>query len=281
MHPLNGIALVFLLVIQSLLLKNPLAVLGAIGILVLAFFNLNQGKVAVLKVKQIWPIALSIALINPIFGGQGQTVLLGVFGKAITLEAVIYGLSMAGKLILVVLCVALLSQISDADDLYSFFYRRFRQIALTFSMSANAVNAIRDDYQRVQMVMKTRGLKWNKGSFSKRIFAVGRLARVVLISVLEGTFDRGEALYVRGQSENSLTCYKPLTWSKKDKFILGTSLFLAAFLGVSVFQGEYNFIFYPHLEWRNFNWILLLFLFTVRVLVFGRKGKKLYGKIQS
>lgn len=249
MHPFNAIISLSLLILQLLVIKEPCLVMVSFVCLVFVFFK--RSCLEVLKKNltySLWPVGL-ILLVNPLFINLGNHILVeGTMGKLywnITLEALAYSCVMVIKLLSIILSIQLLSIMTDKEDMFTFMSTHCRQLTLTFSMSINAIDAIRSEFQRVEMVMETRGLNRFNQVFWKRIQRRIYLIKVVLISMLEGSFHRSEALYVRHYTKQSGSAYRPLKWQIKESGQFMVYLIIGGLLTYAMWTKQYAYDFYP------------------------------------
>lgn len=278
MHPLTAIIAMVSLVIQLLMLKHPLVIL--IAFISMLALLLLQGALPMLKKTYNyakWPILL-ILIINPIMVSLGEHIVIshviGPFTLSISLEAILYAFLMAIKLFLIMIAFQLISLLADQDDVFTFMSRYCRQLTLTLSMSGNAVEALKHEYDRVQMVMFTRGMPLNQGNLIIRFNRSVYLIKVVLISVLEGTFHRSEALYVRQYTKTPGSCYQPLKWRAYDQVTLGLEGGILVAIIVAISLNYYQFDYYPTMN-GHINILALLVLILTYVIIFkGMKEQK-------
>jgi energy-coupling factor transporter transmembrane protein EcfT len=143
------------------------------------------------------------------------------------------------------------------------------------------VDSLREEYERVKMVMFIRGMSIENANFFQRIVRSGYLIKVVFTGVLEGVFDRSEALYSRNFTKNPSTDFKPLVWNKKDTVFLTLNLIILIGVFSGLLLGIYDFNYYPTFSGK-FNKITLVFLFfTIFSGLYGIKEKKSDDKLQS
>jgi len=249
----------------------------------LALFILKELNIVKNILKYSKWLILMILIVNPLISGAGKSIVFSTnifkFNLIITFESIIYGIVMGTKMILIITVIKLVTQINEKEDIYTFFHRYFRQLTLTLSMSSNAVDSLKEEYERVKMVMFIRGMSIENANFFQRIIRSGYLIKVVFTGVLEGVFDRSEALYSRNFTKNPSTDFKPLVWKKKDTVFL--ILILIVLIGVfsGLLLGTYDFDYYPTFSGK-FNKTPLVFLsFTIFSGLYGIKEKKSDDKL--
>ena len=253
LHPVTVILYILILFFIVLAFNNPAAVvmLTVLSALNLAASRNNPGGKKVLAGS--FCTGLFIFLINPLVSRSGLTVLLSftlpVVGKMdLTLESVLFGFVMGCKVIAVTLLFFLYSSLTDTDDTFSFFSRYAHKLTLTFSMTLNILHRLSLDIVRIKDVMVMRGADFNQRNLFKKARAYSPLLKVLLISALEGSLDRAEALYSKGYGRCKRTSYSRLYFSRMDYAfificVIQTVIFAAGILGK---HGSYSF--YPLLD---------------------------------
>lgn len=282
MHPLTAIIAVASLVIQLLMLQHPLLIsIALVTILGVLMLHKTDTMIKTTYHYAKWPMLL-VLIINPIIVSLGKHVLIsktiGPFRLIISFESIFYAFAMAMKLFLIMLAFQMIKLLLNQDDLFTFMSRYCRQLTLTLSMSGNAVQTLKHEYDRVQMVMLTRGMPLETGQFMNRFKSSIYLTKVVLISVLESTFHRSEALYVRHYTKSPGSCYQPLKWKSNDQYILLLEGAILLVMAISVPCNYYQFDYYPTMN-GEFKVIPFLLLFVSNMIIY--KGIKEHKNDQS
>jgi energy-coupling factor transport system permease protein len=202
--------------------------------------------------------ALLIIIINPLISQSGRTIIykspkIPILGKIkITAESLAFGGNMALKLFCILLIFLLYETITDRDETFSFIARYAGKTALIFSMTVNIIHRLRLEIVRVKDVMVLRGVDFNeKNLFFKRVRVYYPILKVILLSSLEGSLNRAEALYSRGYGRGRRTFYFPIKMKAIDYLFLAASTILTALVCYGLFWDMGYYDFYPIL--REFN----------------------------
>ncbi len=159
-----GIAAVYgmALVLLALCFTNPL-VLGAIAVAAGAAAVLaGVGSDIARAARFALPLAILVALVNALVVREGLTVILRVgevppFGQIdITLEAAVYGLLLGLRVLVIVLCAALLTATVDPDEVLRGMRRVSLRSALTASLATRMVPLLARDAQRMEQARRCR-----------------------------------------------------------------------------------------------------------------------------
>lgn len=140
-------------------------------------------------------------------------------------------------------------------------------------MSSNAIDALKAEYDRVQMVMFTRGMPLKEKNIKLRMSRSVYLIKVVFISVLESTFSRSEALYVRHYTKNLASEYQPLKFEATDKRIVILQLIVAVGIVIGLVRGQFIFQYYPVIKGDFHYETLALVMASLTSILFGIKEK--------
>ena len=208
-----GIAYCGALAIVALVSDNPI-VLGAALVAVIAAGL--AARVGPQLRRAAWiavPLALTIALINPLVSREGLTVI-ARFGKVltlgeldVTLEATVYGLVLGLRALVLILAFALYSAAVDPDDVLRLFRRVSFRSALTATLATRMVPVLARDARRLADAQRCRPAR-----------PAPRLAlvRAVASGALDRSLDVAATLEVRGYGVARRPPRAPRPWSRHD-----------------------------------------------------------------
>jgi energy-coupling factor transport system permease protein len=228
-HPLVVLILTLVLVIIDFSTYNISIILGILlFIIIVMIFSGNSDKLR----KNIFyfiPYADVTILINLIFVSDGSHVFLELFGRRFTLEALFYALIISVKLLNVIYIFPLFEVLVDSDDLVSFFSSIAPKSTLTLLISGKIVPRIKGRYQNIKEVFSLRGVDFNRKR--KRDMIEGFLPVIASLTedTLEGSFEIGEAAYIRGYLSSKRTIYEKKRMNNKDFLILAFLIFQISF----------------------------------------------------
>jgi energy-coupling factor transport system permease protein len=206
----------------ALLLDSPLALAGILAGIVWAGVRAGVGRELWRAARFAVPLAILVALVNPIASRRGLTVLwdgptVPLFGNFdITLEALAYGGVAALRVLVVGMAAALFSATVDPDELLRLARRIAPRSALTASLATRLVPLLGRDATRLSEAYGLRAAPLptttvRRGAVLTRALAAGALERSV---------DMAAALEVRGYSVRSrgraARVRPPQPWSAAD-----------------------------------------------------------------
>ena len=231
------------LALVGALFVHPLVLACVIGAALLAGAAAGVGSEVVRALKLSLPLALLVALINPLVYQGGDTLLVRggvVLGRRfdVTLEALVTGLLFGLRVAAIVAALGLLSAAVDPDELLKVFRRVSYRSALTASLATRLVPVLARDATRMSDAARCRPEP------------PGRLAvaRAALAGALDRAVEVAAALEVRGYSAavRPQPLHRP--WSRHDLRVAAAAALLT--FGSVAFSvlGAASFESYPRLE---------------------------------
>lgn len=272
-HPFTLILFSLNLLISILFYNHPFYISFIVIILIINILTMNEKHKLLNALKISGYTALLILIINPIVSNEGSLVIyngmhLPIIGNfKITVEGVLFGVVMGAKLIAIAMIFVLYSIINDTDDTFSFFSKYAHRLTLTLSMTTNIIHRLKLEILRVKDVMILRGANLNEKGILKKIKSYYPILKIILISSLEGSLNRAEALYSKGYGTAKRTMYSKLEITKMDFVINGLSIIFIGLLiyGVTLKKSRYNF--YPRLTAFDIKDILYFTILTVPIIL--------------
>ena len=190
------------------------------------------------------PLALMLAVINALLVREGVTVLwrfggLPLFGQVdVTGEALVYGLLLALRVVVIIAASALLVAIVDPDDVLRRMRRSAFRSALTAALATRMIGVLTRDARRMDQARRCRP----DGGGS------GRRAQLLMVgSVATGALDRAVDVAATLELRGYATRVAPPPYSRADRAVLASALGLLALLVVGAVFGLANFEPYPRI----------------------------------
>jgi energy-coupling factor transport system permease protein len=191
------------------------------------------------------PLGLLIAAINPIVDHNGLTVVarggtvpwLGQLD--ITLEAIVYGLTLGLRAVVLIFAFALYSAAVDPDEVLRLFRRVSYRSALTAVLATRMVPVLARDARRLADAQRCRPARPAPRLALVRAVAGGALDRAV---------DVAATLEVRGYSSARRPPRSRKPWSRHDAAFMGAAAALVAVVVGARVAGVADFDPYPALS---------------------------------
>jgi len=225
------------------LYAHPLVLGAALAGVLLAAGAAGVGREIGRSLRLALPLAVLIALVNPIVYQGGDTLLVRggvVLGRRVdvTLEALVSGVLAGLRVVVLVVALGLLSAAVDPDKLLRVFRRVSYRSALTASLATRLVPVLARDASRMSDAARCRSTP------------PGRLAvaRAALSGALERAVDVAAALEVRGYANAGRTGAARRRWSRHDVRVALAALLVAAAAIAARALGVGEVEAYPRLE---------------------------------
>ena len=227
-----GVLWTLALAVFALLLFSPVALIALLLAVLCAGAGAGVGRPLARSMRTAAIVWLPIVLVNVLVSREGLTVFarlgnLGPFGQGnLTVEALLYGMVIALKVMLLVLITTLASLAVDPDETLRILRRLSFRSALTASIATRMIPVLGADAQRLAEAQRTRPEGPPRG-------ARGRLAllRAMIAGSLDRAMDVAATLEVRGFATAGRAPRVRRPWSRHDLAFLASAL---AILGLAV-----------------------------------------------
>ncbi len=187
------------------------------------------------------PLIILIGFTNPLFSQEGQIILLSVFGKVVTLEAILYGFGIGAMLLGVMLWSRCFSLVMTSDKFLYLFGRFVPGIALVLSMAMRFIPLLKTRFIKVTDSQKIMGLYSGTKSKVKLEGALSAFSSVLTWS-LENAVDSGDAMKARGYGLAGRSSFLNFRFAAKDfafallTFAFALPVILAMLMGFTKFD---------------------------------------------
>lgn len=211
-------------IIIAMFIQNPiillLALLGSI-----LYFTAIFKKISV-KALIFWVLLfMLISLINPIFSHKGETVLLFINGKAITLEAILYGINNGIMILAVMIWFLVFSEIMTSDKVMYIFGKISPRLALLVSMSLRYIPLYRQRAKIINNAQKTMGL-YKESNIADNVKGGMRITSSLITWSLEASVDTADSFVARGGELKHRSSFSLFKFRKNDTALIIISIIL-------------------------------------------------------
>jgi energy-coupling factor transport system permease protein len=228
----------------ALAFEHPL-VLGAVAASALgAAAAAGVGREVARSARYMLPLALVVAIVNALVVRDGLTVFARLgdvppFGQVdLTVEALVYGLVLGGRVLVIILCCALFTTSVDPDELLRVFRRISFRSTLTAALATRLVPVLMRDGRRMADAHACRPRP------GPRITVL----RAVATNALDRAVDVAATLEVRGYGAARGARLERTPWSRHDLAFAAAAGVLAVLLVAARAAGLASFEAYPALH---------------------------------
>ena len=240
-----GAAFCAALAASALIFEHPLALAAIAAAALGAALGAGVGRDVARTVRFTLPLAVVVALVNALVVRDGLTVLarlgeLPPFGRIdVTVEALVVGLALGARVIVVVMCCALFTAAVDPDELLRLFRRVSFRSALTAALATRMIPVLARDARRMA---NARACRPNPGPRSA-------VLRAVATSALDRAVDVAATLEVRGYgAARAARPSRATPWSRHDLAFAAAAAVVIALSVAGRVGGVADFDAYPLLS---------------------------------
>lgn len=213
-----------LTIIIAMFIQNPIILLLALFGSIL-YYAVTFRKISA-KTLIFWILLfLLISLINPIFSHKGETVLLFINGKAITLEALFYGINNGIMILSVMIWFLVFSEIMTSDKVMYIFGKFSPRLALLISMSLRYIPLYRQRASIINNAQKTMGL-YKESNIVDNVKGGMRVTSSLITWSLETSVDTADSFAARGGELKHRSSFSLFKFRKNDTVLIIISIVL-------------------------------------------------------
>jgi energy-coupling factor transport system permease protein len=232
------------LAVVALAFEHPL-VLAAVALAALgAAVGARVWREVARTARYTLPLAVLVALVNALVVRDGLTVFarlgeVAPFGRIdLTVEALVFGLVLGVRVVVIVLCCALFTAAVDPDEVLRLFRRVSFRSALTAALATRLVPVLARDARRMA---DARACRPRPGP---RVAVL----RAVATSALDRAVDVAATLEVRGYGAAGAARPERAPWSRHDVAFAAAAAALVVLAAGARLAGVADFEAYPRLS---------------------------------
>ena len=236
-HPLvNFIFFVFAIGL-GVVIRHPAYLLAA-GFASGLYLIQLQGRKAVKTFLILLPVFAGIALINPIFNTQGQTVLFSLFGRPYTLEALYFGCAVGGIFLIMMFWFGCYNAVLTTDKFCALFGAVIPSLSLLLVMTLRLLPNLLRKLQQIAACRSSIGKGVNARQTNRQKLAAGMEVLSALTTwALEGSMITADSMRCRGYGSGKRSSFRTYRFTLRDGLLLGIALVLAAIVLWTAFAG--------------------------------------------
>ncbi|MGO4183563.1 energy-coupling factor transporter transmembrane component T [Paenibacillus sp. MCAF9] len=252
-HPVTSFSYYAGVITFGMLLFHPVFLLTSLAAITVIIVIHGEGK-RLLKLLPYYVLMGGlVAVLNPLFSHRGRHILFYFMDQPITLEAILYGVTMMLSLLCILLAFVSFQQIVTTEKWMYLFSRVAPRTALLTSMSIRFVPLFLRRLDQITTVQRIKGVSILEGSLKKRSKDGMLLVRVLLTWSLEESLQTADSMKARGYGAAKRSSYVIYRMDRRDWYVL---LFLGAMALVCIWgwmQGFGVLTIYPRLETMQFH----------------------------
>ena len=210
--------------------------LAVSGLSAFAYLVLLKGpKSAFVRLLIFLPMALLIAVGNPLFNHEGATILWYLKSQnPVTLESILFGAASGGMFLCVLLWFSCYHEVMTSDKFIYLFGRVIPATSLILSMVLRFVPRYRAKFYQMRQGQRGLGRDLGQGSLLSRLKNGLRILSMMTTWALESAVDTADSMNSRGYGLPRRTSFSIYRFDRRDRNMASalSILYAAAVYGV-------------------------------------------------
>lgn len=223
-------------------LTNFLFFLGAIGFAVViqhpayiavsvvcggAYYLLLNGTKGTKMLMGLVPVSVALSAVNPLFNQYGERILFTVFGRVYTLEALYYGMAIAGIFVAMLLWFSCYNQVLTSDKFVCLFGSLIPSLSMLLVMVLRLIPNLLRKAGQISGARKCIGKGAGDQSTNKEKITDGMNVLSSLTDwALEGSIVTADSMRSRGYGSSKRTSFQLYRMTGLDAVLLGAVVVL-------------------------------------------------------
>lgn len=235
-HPAVSFLFFMVAIAGSVLFQHPAYLLASV-LSAFAYLLSERGRKGVPMVLGMIPIFLLLSAFNPLFNTYGKRVLFQVFGRNYTLEALFYGMVIAGMLVSALVWFSCYSAVMTSDKFTCLFGNLIPALSLILVMVLRLIPSYQRKAMQISGARRCVGKSAAVTDDWKQNAESGMNILSSLTSwALEGAVITADSMRARGYGTSRRSSFQIYTWRLTDVLLLITicCLFLITILGAGM-----------------------------------------------
>ena len=220
----------------------PLLVISLVGAC-LYFYSVKGERKGSFTVFA-WVLFVLLVLANPIVSHKGDTVLLFVNDRPITLESFYFGLNSSVMIIAALYWFRTLTFVLTSDKLIYLTSLLSKNLSLVISMSVRFVPLFVRQRRKIKETQLAMG-RYNNDSLIADIRSNIRVFSILITWALENGITTADSMEARGFSAGKRTCFRQKRIDRRDVCLMIIMTALFAFTVMCAVRGGFEYSFYP------------------------------------
>ena len=213
-HPAVAMAYFLTILLISMFVNNPVInIISLAGALVFSVLIAGE-KRSLSDIKFYLPLLLLVAVTNPLFSHNGNTVIFKVFNISITLEALVYGVAFGIILISVILWCKNYGLVITTDKFIYIFGKAIPKLSLVIIMILRFVPMFKQQLHNINRTQKAIGL-YSSEKYSNKLRSAFNVFSILIGWSLENAVEVARSMKSRGYGLKGRTNYSIYRFRKK------------------------------------------------------------------
>ena len=218
-------------------IQHP-AYLAAGAVCGLVYYLLLKGWKGLKLLTTMVPMFCLITLINPLVNTYGKTVLFTYFGRNWTLEAMVYGMTLGGMFVLMMVWFGCYNVVLTSDKFVALFGGLIPSLSLLLVMVLRLIPSFMRKTKQIIGARNSIGKGGNENTSFREKAASGMTVLSALTDwALEGSIVTADSMRSRGYGSAKRTSFRLYRMTARDWAVLAAETVLAAIVIYTVAAG--------------------------------------------
>lgn len=245
LHPLVSFLYFVGVILIAVLSVHPVMLL--IGFFVSLVYQIRLCGIESVKSNLLIlvPILIFTVIIQPLFNNDGVTPIFYISGNMVSVQAVLYGVAMAGMLITAIQWFRSYNVIVTTDKFLYLFGRILPSLTLLISMIIRTIPLLRNRFVQIEQGQKALGMKYDGMGLQKKGRLLIKEISILIAWSLEASIETADSMEARGYGTGRRTSFHLFHFQKKDACCLGIEVILIIGCLYGVFNDYVQAYYFP------------------------------------
>lgn len=244
-HPAVIFAYFVCVIVAAMLFMHPLALACS---LLAALSYTARRKSGRPSLSLVLTLALTCALLNPLFNHRGLSLLFRLpGGAAVTLEAILYGLAAATMLAAVLYWFSLAGALLTSDKLIYLFGRAAPAFSLLFTMGLRSVPRFARQARRIAEAEQGLGRDFSRGPLRQRLRLLIKIISILITWALENSIETADSMKSRGYGLPGRSSFALWRWQRRDTIVIALTVIFGGWVLAGAVSQALSYSFFPRL----------------------------------
>lgn len=242
-HPLVNFIFFLIAIGSVVVIQHPMYLITS-TLSGFCYYGMLQKKKGIVRLLTLLPLALLVAGMNPLFNTYGEHILFRVFGRPYTLEALIYGIVLAGIFLDMMIWFGCYNQVLTSDKFTSLFGGLIPSLSMLLVMVLRMIPGFIRKTKQIGEARKSIG-RGTAGNLREKLKDGVSILSVITDWALEGGITTADSMRSRGYGSGRRTSFRKYKISSRDVMLLSVMCILFfVFLIWSSFDASFTPEFY-------------------------------------
>ena len=187
---------------------------------------------------------LLLAVTNPLFSHNGETILFFMNDNPITMEAFVYGAALSIMIVGVMFWCKNYNLIMTSDKFIYLFGKAIPRLSLVLSLALRFIPLFKAQIHKINQTQKVMGL-YSTDSRTDRLMSGMRVFNSILSWAIENSLETADAMKARGYGLPGRTNFSLFKFRRRDGILMGAIVVLTVVIWAGYFLLPLDFTFYP------------------------------------